>query len=49
MTDLALLGFIVLVLLLGLRRPFVWVLAYIYIDTLAPQDIGWRFVSAIPV
>ncbi|MGN3974506.1 DUF5935 domain-containing protein [Tsuneonella sp. SYSU-LHT278] len=49
MTDLALLGFIAIVLLLGLRRPFVWVLAYIYIDTLAPQDIGWRFVSAIPV
>ncbi|MCT2557715.1 putative O-glycosylation ligase, exosortase A system-associated [Tsuneonella sp. YG55] len=49
MTDLALLGFIVALLLLGLRRPFVWVLAYIYIDTLAPQDIGWRFVSAIPV
>ncbi len=24
-------------------------LAYIYIDTLAPQNIGWRFVSAIPV
>ncbi len=49
MIDLALLGFIVALLLLGIRRPFVWVLAYIYIDTLAPQDIGWRFVSAIPV
>ena len=49
MIDLALLGFIAAILLLGIRRPFVWVLAYIYIDTLAPQDIGWRFVSALPV
>jgi hypothetical protein len=47
--DLALLGFIVALLLLGIRRPFIWVLVYIYIDTLAPQDIGWRFVSALPV
>ncbi|ANY18866.1 O-Antigen ligase [Tsuneonella dongtanensis] len=49
MIDLALFLFIAAVLLLGLRRPFVWVLAYIYIDTLAPQDIGWRFVAALPV
>lgn len=49
MIDLALFLFIAAVLLLGLRRPFVWVLAYIYIDTLAPQDIGWRLVAALPV
>ncbi len=49
MTDLALLSFIAAFLALGLRRPFLWVLTYIYIDTLAPQDIGWRFVSALPV
>ena len=49
MIDLALLGFIAAMMALGFRRPFVWVLAYIYIDTLAPQDIGWRFVNALPV
>jgi probable O-glycosylation ligase (exosortase A-associated) len=49
MIDLGLFLFIVAVLLLGLRRPFVWVLAYIYIDTLAPQDIGWRLVASLPV
>lgn len=49
MTDLALLLFILGILVLGLRRPFLWVLLYIYIDTLAPQDIGWRFVQALPV
>ena len=49
MTDLALLAFFLAVLALGLRRPFVWVLLYIYVDTLVPQDIGWHLVSALPV
>jgi probable O-glycosylation ligase (exosortase A-associated) len=49
MIDLALLAFIAALMLLGLRRPFVWVLAYIYIDTLSPQTIGYRFVAALPV
>lgn len=49
MIDLGLFGFIAALLLLGIRRPFVWVLAYIYIDTLSPQDIGWRLVAAMPV
>jgi probable O-glycosylation ligase (exosortase A-associated) len=48
-TDLALLLFIVAFLVLGLKRSFIWVLLYIYIDTLAPQTIGWRFVAALPV
>lgn len=49
MIDLGLFFFIAAVMLLGLRRPFLWVLAYIYIDTLAPQDIGWRFTAALPI
>ena len=49
MIDLALLGFIAILMVLGIRRPFVWVLAYIYIDTLSPQDIGFRFVASLPV
>ncbi|HEX7710650.1 MAG TPA: putative O-glycosylation ligase, exosortase A system-associated [Sphingomonadaceae bacterium] len=32
----------------GLRRPFVWVLAYIYIDILAPQKIGWTLTPMVP-
>lgn len=35
-------------LAMGLRRPFVWVLAYIYIDILAPQKIGWTLTPMIP-
>lgn len=49
MIDLGLFVFIAALLVLGIRRPFVWVLAYIYIDTLSPQDIGWRLVAALPV
>ena len=47
--DLALAGFVGLLLALGLKRPFFWVLAYIYIDVVAPQKIGWGFLNAMPV
>lgn len=49
MLDIALLGFIALVLALGLKRPFVWVLAYIYVDVVAPQKIGWGVIQSVPV
>lgn len=49
MLDLALVAFIGLLLALGLKRPFFWVLAYIYIDVVAPQKIGWGFIQALPV
>jgi probable O-glycosylation ligase (exosortase A-associated) len=49
MLDLALVGFIGLLLALGLKRPFFWVLAYIYIDVVAPQKVGWGFIQALPV
>ncbi len=47
--DLAFLAFIGFVLVLGLRRPFVWVLLYVYIDILAPQRIGYSLITSIPV
>ena len=49
MLDLALLAFIGVLLALGLKRPFFWVLAYIYIDVVAPQKIGWGFIQSLPV
>ncbi|MGX7896342.1 putative O-glycosylation ligase, exosortase A system-associated [Tsuneonella sp. HG222] len=49
MLDLFLLGFIGLVLVLGLKRPFFWVLLYIYIDIVAPQKVGWGLVTSVPV
>lgn len=49
MLDLALLGFIGAFLAAGLRRPFVWVLAYLYVDIVAPQKISWFLLASIPI
>lgn len=49
MLDLALLGFLGVLLLMGLKRPFIWVLAYIYVDIVAPQKIGWGLAGALPL
>lgn len=49
MLDLVFIAFIGYVLLLGLRRPFLWVLLYVYIDILAPQRIGYSIITDIPV
>jgi len=49
MLDLAFLAFIGFVLVLGLRRPFLWVLLYVYIDILAPQRIGYTIITSIPL
>lgn len=49
MLDLFFLTFIGFVLLLGLRRPYLWVLLYVYIDILAPQRIGYSLITSLPV
>ncbi|MEO1489367.1 MAG: DUF5935 domain-containing protein, partial [Pseudomonadota bacterium] len=49
MLDLVFLAFIGFVLVLGVRRPFLWVLLYVYIDILAPQRIGFGVITTIPV
>lgn len=46
MLDLALLAFIGTMLALGLKRPFLWVLTYIYIDIVMPQKIGWGIITS---
>ncbi len=49
MLDLALFTFVLAFLAVGVRRPFLWVLAYLYIDILAPQKIGWSLTPALPI
>jgi probable O-glycosylation ligase (exosortase A-associated) len=49
MLDLVLIAFVGLFLALGLKRPFIWVLAYIYIDIVAPQKVGWGPITALPL
>lgn len=49
MRDLFLIGFLVAILLAGLRRPFLFVLAYIYVDIVSPQRLSYYLLSSIPV
>jgi probable O-glycosylation ligase (exosortase A-associated) len=47
--DLFFLAFIGYVLLIGIRRPFLWVLLYVYVDILAPQRIGYSIITTLPM
>jgi O-antigen ligase len=47
--NLALTGFVFTLFALGLRRPYLWVLAYLYVDILAPQKVSWGFLSKMPI
>lgn len=49
MIDLVFLGFIGFVMMLGLRRPFIWVLLYVYISILAPQKIGYGIIQSLQI
>ena len=49
MLDLAITGFTLALIAAGFRRPFLWVLAYLYIDILAPQKISYHLLAALPI
>lgn len=49
MLDAALFLTVIVMFLMGLRRPFLWVLTYLYIDILAPQKMGWSLMQLFPV
>ncbi len=49
MLDLFFTGFIAALLGLGLRRPFFWVLAYLYVDILAPQKFTYLILPLLPI
>lgn len=49
MIDFVFLAFIGFVLALGLKRPYLWVLLYVYIDILAPQRIGYGVIQSVQV
>ena len=49
MTDYGLFVFAMGFLALGFKRPFLWVLAYLYIDIVAPQKISWHLLAQIPI
>jgi probable O-glycosylation ligase (exosortase A-associated) len=49
MRDLAFVGFLLALLALGLRRPFLWVLAYAYIDIVSPQRLSYYLLNSVPI
>ncbi len=49
MRDLILFAFVMAILGLGLKRPFIMVLAYVYIDILTPQRFSYRLLNQIPI
>lgn len=49
MHDLALVGFLLAMLAMGLRRPFLLVLTYVYIDNVSPQRLSYYMLNSVPV
>jgi probable O-glycosylation ligase (exosortase A-associated) len=47
--DLAFIGFLVALLGFGFKRPFIFVLTYIYIDIVSPQRITYYLLNSVPV
>jgi len=47
--DLAFIGFLIALLGMGLRKPFLFVLAYIYIDIVSPQRLTYLLLNSVPI
>lgn len=49
MRDLVFVAFLAALFAGGLKRPFLWVLVYCYIDIVAPQRLTYYLLNAVPV
>ena len=49
MRDLVFIGFLAALFGLALRRPFVLVLAYVYVDIVSPQRLTYLLLNAVPI
>lgn len=49
MRDLFFVGFLGLLMLLALKRPFLFTLTYAYVDIVAPQRLSYFLLNAIPI
>ena len=49
MRDLVFVGFLLAFFAAGFRRPFVFVLAYVYIDIVSPQRLTYLLLNSIPI
>lgn len=49
MRDLAFVGYLLALIGLGFRRPFLFVLAYAYVDIVSPQHLSYFLLNSIPL
>lgn len=49
MRDLAFVGFLLALIGLGCRRPFIFVLTYVYVDIVSPQRLTYWLLNSVPV
>lgn len=49
MRDLVFVAFLAALLGMGLRRPFLLVLAYVYIDIVSPQRLTYILLNSVPI
>jgi len=49
MRDLFFVAFLGAMLLLGMRRPFLMVLGYVYVDIVSPQHLSYYLLNSVPV
>lgn len=49
MRDLFLVGFLVVLLGFGFRRPFLFMLAYAYVDIVSPHQLSYYLLNSVPV
>jgi probable O-glycosylation ligase (exosortase A-associated) len=49
MRDLGLIAFLLAVLALGMKRPFVFVLAFVYVDIVQPQRLSYYLLSSASI
>jgi probable O-glycosylation ligase (exosortase A-associated) len=47
--DLAFVGYLLALIGLGFRRPFLFVLAYAYVDIVSPQHLSYFLLNSIPL
>ena len=49
MRDLVFVAYLAALLAFGFRRPFIFVLAYAYVDIVSPQRLSYYMLNAVPV
>src|SRR3546814_16596816 len=49
MRDIAFVAFLFAFIGVGFRKPFLFVLAYCYIDIVAPQRLSYFLINSIPI